>query len=49
MISAITECGQVGMTAIAESAAQAQEVYAEAEQALRAEAQAALAPQPLPW
>jgi hypothetical protein len=49
MISGITECGQVGMTAIAESATQAQEVYVEAEQALRAEAQAAGAPQPLPW
>ncbi|QGN57776.1 peptide ligase PGM1-related protein [Nostocoides sp. HKS02] len=49
MISAITECGRVGMTAIGESAAQAEQVYAEAEQALRAEAQAALTPQPLPW
>jgi hypothetical protein len=48
MISAITECGRVGMTAIAETAAQAQEVYAEAEQALLAEAAAAMAPRPLP-
>jgi hypothetical protein len=48
MISAITECGRVGMTAIAETAAQAQEVYTEAEQALLAEAAAAMTPRPLP-
>jgi hypothetical protein len=47
MISAITECGRVGMTAIAETAEAAQEVYTAAESALRAEAALALAPQPL--
>jgi hypothetical protein len=48
MISAITECGRVGMTAIAETAAAAQEVYAAAEVALRAEAEAASVPLPVP-
>jgi hypothetical protein len=47
MISAITECGRVGMTAIAETATAAQEVYTAAETALRAEAELALTPQPL--
>jgi hypothetical protein len=47
MISAITECGRVGMTAIAETASAAQEVYTAAENALLREAELAGAPQPL--
>ncbi|WP_270887783.1 peptide ligase PGM1-related protein [Pedococcus sp. 5OH_020] len=47
MISAITECGRVGMTAIAETADAAQAVYSAAERALHEEAEAALAAQPL--
>jgi hypothetical protein len=48
MISAITECGRLGMTAIGSSGAEAQDVYDAAEHALREEAGAALAAQPLP-
>jgi hypothetical protein len=48
MISAITECGTVGMTAIAESAAGAEELYAAAEEALLAEARASVSAIPLP-
>ncbi len=48
MISAITECGRIGMTAIGSSATEAQEVYDAAESALREEARAALAALPLP-
>lgn len=48
MISALTECGRLGMTAIGATAAEAQATYEAAEQALKDEARAALTPQPLP-
>ena len=42
MISSITECGQLGITSIADSPTQADELYEEAERVLLAEAEAAL-------
>jgi len=48
MISSITECGRVGMTAIADTPDSAQDVFDRAESALLAEAQASLLPLPLP-
>ncbi len=48
MISSITECGRVGMTAIGDTPDSAQEVFDRAESALLAEARASLRPLPLP-
>ncbi|MGO4598267.1 peptide ligase PGM1-related protein [Terrabacter sp. 2RAF25] len=48
MISSITECGQVGMTAIGDTPDSAQDVFDRAESALLAEARASLAPLPVP-
>jgi hypothetical protein len=47
MISSITECGQVGMTAIGDTPASAQDVFDRAEAALLAEARDSLSPVPL--
>ena len=48
MISSITECGRVGMTAIADRPDSAQDVFDRAESALITEARASLSPLPLP-
>jgi hypothetical protein len=48
MISSITECGRVGMTAIGDTPDSAQDVFDRAESALLAEARASLSPLPLP-
>ncbi|EWT02638.1 hypothetical protein N865_04195 [Intrasporangium oryzae NRRL B-24470] len=48
MISSITECGRVGMTAIGATPDSAQDVFDRAESALLAEARASLAPRELP-
>ncbi|MBS1694175.1 MAG: hypothetical protein JST91_18335 [Actinobacteria bacterium] len=48
MISSITECGRVGMTAIGDSPASAQDFYDRAQSALLAEARESLAAIPLP-
>ncbi|WP_323101997.1 peptide ligase PGM1-related protein [Intrasporangium sp. YIM S08009] len=48
MISSITECGRVGMTAIGDTPDSAQEVFDRAESALLTEARASLRPLPLP-
>jgi hypothetical protein len=48
MISSITECGRVGMTAIGDTPDSAQDVFDRAESALLAEARASLAPLPVP-
>jgi hypothetical protein len=48
MISSITECGRVGMTAIADTADSAQDLFDRAESALLAEARAALVPPSVP-
>ena len=48
MISCITECGRVGMTAIGATPDSAQDVFDRAESALLAEARASLAPRGLP-
>ena len=48
MISSITECGRVGMTAIGDTPDSAQDVFDRAESALLAEAHASLVPHPLP-
>ena len=48
MISSITECGRVGMTAIADRPDSAQDVFDRAESALLTEARASLSPLPLP-
>ena len=48
MISSITECGRVGMTAIGDTPDSAQEVFDRAESALLAEARASLVPLPVP-
>ncbi len=48
MISSITECGRIGMTAIGETPDSAQDVFDRAESALLAEARASLVPFPLP-
>ena len=47
MISSITECGRVGMTAIGDTPASAQDVFDRAEAALLAEARDSLSPVPL--
>ncbi|MEW1952877.1 peptide ligase PGM1-related protein [Terrabacter sp. NPDC080008] len=48
MISSITECGRVGMTAIGDTPDSAQDVFDRAESALLAEARASLLPLPVP-
>jgi hypothetical protein len=48
MISSITECGRVGMTAIGDTPDSAQDVFDRAESALLAEARASLVPLPVP-
>jgi hypothetical protein len=48
MMSALAECGRVGLTAVGDSHADAERLYAKAHAALDEEAQAALAPRPLP-
>ena len=48
MMSSITECGRVGMTAIGDTPDSAQDVFDRAESALLAEARASLSPLPLP-
>jgi hypothetical protein len=48
MLSSITECGRVGMTAIGDTPDSAQEFFQRAEQALLAEARASLVPLSLP-
>jgi hypothetical protein len=48
MMSSITECGRVGMTAIGDTPDSAQDVFDRAESALLAEARASLAPLPVP-
>ncbi|GAB3074057.1 peptide ligase PGM1-related protein [Intrasporangium mesophilum] len=48
MISSITECGQVGMTAIADMPDSAQDLFDRAESALLAEARDSLSPLPVP-
>ena len=48
MISSLTECGRVGMTAIGDTPDSAQDVFDRAESALLAEARASLSPLPLP-
>jgi PGM1 C-terminal domain len=48
MISSITECGRVGMTAIADRPESAQAVFDRAESALLTEARESLTPLPLP-
>ena len=48
MISSITECGRVGMTAIGDTPDSAQDVFDRAESALLTEARASLAPLPVP-
>jgi hypothetical protein len=48
MISSITECGRVGMTAIGDTPDSAQDVFDRAESALLAEARASLTPLPVP-
>jgi len=48
MISSITECGRVGMTAIGDTPDSAQEVFDRAESALLTEARASLQPLPVP-
>jgi len=48
MISSITECGRVGMTAIADRPDSAQDVFDRAESALLTEARDSLSPLPLP-
>ncbi|WP_404388736.1 peptide ligase PGM1-related protein [Humibacillus xanthopallidus] len=47
MISSITECGRVGMTAIGDTPASAQDVFDRAEAALLTEARDSLSPAPL--
>jgi hypothetical protein len=48
MISSITECGRVGMTAISDRPDSAQDVFDRAESALLTEARGSLSPLPLP-
>ena len=48
MMSSITECGRVGMTAIGDTPDSAQDVFDRAESALLAEARASLVPLPVP-
>ncbi len=48
MISSITECGQIGITSIADSPEEASRIYSEAEKVLLAEAEAALEAVTLP-
>ncbi|KRB47669.1 peptide ligase PGM1-related protein [Terrabacter sp. Root181] len=48
MISSITECGRVGMTAIGDTPDSAQDVFDRAESALLTEARASLVPLPVP-
>lgn len=48
MISSITECGRVGMTAIGDTPDSAQDVFDRAESALLTEARASLLPLPVP-
>jgi hypothetical protein len=48
MISSITECGQIGITSIADSPEEADRIYNEAEKVLLAEAEAALEAVTLP-
>ncbi|GAA2747879.1 peptide ligase PGM1-related protein [Terrabacter aerolatus] len=48
MISSITECGRVGMTAIGDTPDSAQDVFDRAESALLAAARASLVPLPVP-
>ncbi|HYV41675.1 MAG TPA: peptide ligase PGM1-related protein, partial [Thermoanaerobaculia bacterium] len=48
MMSALAECGSVGLTAVGESHAEADAFYRKAVAALDEEAAAALAPRPLP-
>ena len=49
MISSVTEAGRVGMTAVGDTAAKAQECYDRAERVLLSEARSAATPRPLPW
>jgi hypothetical protein len=42
MISCLTECGRVGLTAVGDSPAHAQQIYAEAQSVLLREAELAL-------
>ena len=48
MISSVTEAGRVGMTAVGDTAAKAQECYDRAERVLLSEARSATTPRPLP-
>jgi hypothetical protein len=48
MMSALTEHGRVGLTAVGDSHAEADRFYTTAQAALDEEAKAALAPRPLP-
>ena len=48
MISAVTEAGRVGMTAVGDTAAKAQECYDRAERILLSEARSAATPRSLP-
>jgi hypothetical protein len=48
MMSALTELGRIGLTAVGDSPAEAERVYREAEAALLSEGRSALEPQPLP-
>ncbi len=48
MISSVTEAGRVGMTAVGDTAAKAQECYDRGERILLSEARSAATPRPLP-
>jgi PGM1 C-terminal domain len=48
MMSALTELGRIGLTAVGDSPGEAEEIYREAEAALLDEGRAALSPEPLP-
>src|SRR5262249_32473220 len=48
MMSALTELGRIGLTAVGDSPGEAAEIYRQAEAALLTEGRAALEPRPLP-
>ncbi len=48
MMSALSEHGRLGLTAVGDSPAEADDFYARGQRVLEAEAQAALTPRPLP-
>ena len=48
MMSALSEHGRLGLTAVGDSPAEADDFYARGQRVLAAEARAALTPRPLP-